>query len=110
MSLVTKEGLFVVPGKSDDIANKSNENHNMELNEQSEEEFLNSELQQVRSNRYERTEDNNIKRYEHKLKPSQPVPLEQQTAQSEQAVKSLTKHMERKICPKSLQYIARAIL
>jgi len=34
-SLLTKEGLLTVSRKPDDIANKSNDNHNGELDEQS---------------------------------------------------------------------------
>ena len=44
----------------------------------------------------------------HKWKRNETVPLEEQLEQSEQAVKSLTRHLERKTCPKSLQYRARA--
>ena len=44
----------------------------------------------------------------HKRKRSETVPLEEQLEQSEQAIKSLTRHLERKTCPKSLQYRARA--
>ena len=44
----------------------------------------------------------------HKRKRNEMVPLEEQLEQSEQAIKSLTRHLERKTCPKSLQYRARA--
>ena len=44
----------------------------------------------------------------HKRKRNETVPLEEQLEQSEQAIKSLTRHLERKTCPKSLQYRARA--
>ena len=55
-----------------------------------------------------RTKDNNGSRYTGKRKRDEPVALEQQVEQSEQAIKSLTKHLEWKTCPKSLQYRARA--
>ena len=54
------------------------------------------------------TKDNNDSRYTGKWKHDEPVPLEQQVEQSEQAIKSLKRHLERKTCPKSLLYGARA--
>ena len=44
----------------------------------------------------------------HKRKRNETVPLGEQLEQSEQAVKCLTRHLERQTCPKSLQYRARA--
>ena len=38
----------------------------------------------------------------HKRKRNETVPLEEQLEQSEQAIKSLTRHLERKTCSKSL--------
>ena len=43
-NLQTKEGLLTVSRKPDNIAEKSNDDDNVELNEQSKEELLNSEL------------------------------------------------------------------
>ena len=44
-SLLTRKELLAVPRKSDNFANKSNDDHNMELDGQSEEDLLNSKLQ-----------------------------------------------------------------
>lgn len=56
----------------------------------------------------ERTKDNNGSRYTGKWKRDKPVSLEQQVEKSEQAIKSLKRHLEQKTCLKSLQYQARA--
>ena len=55
-----------------------------------------------------RAERTHTREKEHKWKRNETVPLGEQLEQSEQAVKCLTRHLERQTCPKSLQYRARA--
>ena len=119
MSLLTSDGLLAV--------HESSSEENMELNDEPSvsdlpdedpdfaEDFDCETDNEERNNRVDAKERNNRaektsgSRYgANKRKREQPVPLEQQLERSEQAIKSLTKHMDRKTCPKSLQYRDRA--
>ena len=55
------------------------------------------------------TDEREVKRENYrKRKRDQPDQLEQQLERSQTALKSLKKHLDKKTCPKSLQYRARA--
>ena len=116
-SLLTSDGLLAV--------HESNSEEKMELSDEPSvsdlpdedpdfaEDFDCETDNEERNNRADAKERNNRaesgSRYgANKRKREQPVPLEQQLERSEQAIKSLTKHLDRKTCPKSLQYRARA--
>ena len=116
MSLLTKHGLFKEAPTSEeaDINMEPDEelSENELLSEDNENQYSNERSErdkEASDTQGERTKDNiGNTRHTGKRKRDEPVPLEQQVKQSEQAIKSLKRHLERKTCPKSLQYRARA--
>lgn len=114
MSLLTKDRLLKVATtpKEDDADmepdEELSENELFSEDNENQDSTKRTEPDKETSGIGERTKDNNGSSYTGKQKRDEPVPLEQQVEQSEQAIMSLKRHLERKTCPKSLQYRARA--
>ena len=69
----------------------------------------NPDLESTDSEEFTHTEEDKVKQENHpKRKRDNPSKLEKDLVHSQNALKSLKKHLERQTCPKSLQYRFRA--